>query len=103
MDNDIAVVLATDYNPGSAPSGNMNFAVAQGCINMRMTPGEAIQAATINAAFAMNTAQEVGSISKGKKANIIVTKPLDTYNEIPYHFGHNCIEKVLINGILTTT
>ena len=98
MDASIPVAIATDFNPGSAPSGNMNFTVAQACINLKMTPEEAIIAATINGAFAMGVAQEVGSITKGKKANIIITKPIKSYNAIPYNFGHHSIDQVLING-----
>lgn len=98
IDADIPVAIATDYNPGSAPSGNMNFTVSQACINLKMTPEEAIVAATINGAFAMGIAQETGSISKGKLANLIITKPIDSYNAIPYHFGMHQIETILLNG-----
>jgi len=98
IDANIPVAIATDYNPGSAPSGNMNFTVSQACINLKMTPEEAIVAATINGAFAMGVAQETGSISKGKRANLIITKPIDSYNAIPYHFGTHQIETILLNG-----
>lgn len=94
----IPLAIATDYNPGSAPSGNMNFTVAQACINLKMTPEEAIVAATINGAFAMGIAQDTGSISKGKKANLIITKPIKSYNYIPYSFGNNQIERIILNG-----
>ena len=71
-----AIALASDYNPGSSPSGNMNFVVALSCIQMRMLPEEAINAATINGAFAMEIETELGSITIGKKANLIFTKPV---------------------------
>lgn len=98
IDFGLPLAIATDYNPGTSPSGNMNFVVALACIKMKMTPNEAINAATINAAFAMNIEHTHGSITIGKKANIIITKPLKSYHEIPYSFGSNLIEKVMING-----
>lgn len=97
----LPLALATDYNPGTTPSGNMNFVVATACIKMKMTPEEAVNAATINAAFAMDVSDEVGSITKGKKANLIITKPIHSYYQIPYEFGSNLIESVLINGKIT--
>lgn len=98
IDQDLPLALATDYNPGSTPSGNMNFVVATACIKMKMTPEEAINAATINGAYAMNLSTTHGSITKGKKANLIVTKEIPSYNFIPYAFGSNLIDMVLING-----
>ena len=98
IDFGLPLAIATDYNPGTSPSGNMNFVVALACVKMKMTPNEAINAATINAAFAMNIEHTHGSITIGKKANIIITKPLKSYYEIPYSFGSNLIEKVMING-----
>ena len=94
----LPLALATDFNPGSTPSGNMNFVVATACIKMKMTPEEAINAATLNGAYAMGIAATHGSITKGKKANIIITKPLHSYYELPYSFGSHLIEFVLING-----
>lgn len=94
----LPVALATDYNPGSTPSGNMNFVVATACIKMKMTPEEAINAATINGAYAMNLSDEVGSITKGKKANLILTKEIPSYGFLPYSFGSNLIDSVFING-----
>ena len=94
----LPLALATDYNPGTTPSGNMNFVVATACIKMKMTPEEAINAATINAAFAMDVSNQVGSITKAKKANFIITKPIHSYYQIPYEFGNNLIESVYING-----
>ncbi|WDF58308.1 imidazolonepropionase [Flavobacterium sp. KACC 22758] len=94
----LPLALATDFNPGSTPSGNMNFVVAAACIKMKMTPEEAINAATINGAYAMGLSETHGSITKGKKANLIITKPISSYYQIPYAFGSNLIEDVLING-----
>ena len=98
IDNGLAIALATDYNPGSTPSGNMNFVVATACIKMKITPNEAINAATINGAYAMNLNEEVGSITKGKLANFFITKEIPSYNVIPYSFGNNQIEEVYIKG-----
>lgn len=94
----LPLALASDFNPGTTPSGNMNFVVATACIKMKMTPEEAINAATINGAYAMGVQNEVGSITKGKRANLIITKPIPSYYQIPYSFGTNLIDKVLING-----
>lgn len=98
IDAGCAVALSTDYNPGSSPSGNMNFVVALSCIQMCMLPEEAINAATINGAHAMELAGEVGSISVGKKANLILTKPVPSLAYLPYAFGSNLIEKVMLAG-----
>ena len=98
IDAGLPLALATDYNPGSSPSGNMNFVVACACIKMGMTPKEAINAATINGAYAMNLHNTVGSITKGKLANLILTKEISSYNFIPYSFGNTCIEKVFLKG-----
>jgi imidazolonepropionase len=94
----LPIALATDFNPGSTPSGNMNFVVATACIKMKMTPEEAINAATINGAYAMGISETHGSITKGKKANLILTKPISSYYQIPYAFGSNLIETVFLNG-----
>ncbi|MBP1225173.1 imidazolonepropionase [Flavobacterium sp. 1355] len=94
----LPLALATDFNPGSTPSGNMNFVVATACIKMKMTPEEAINAATINGAYAMGISDTHGSITKGKKANLILTKPISSYYQIPYAFGSNLIESVFIEG-----
>jgi len=98
----LPLALASDFNPGTTPSGNMNFVVATACIKMKMTPEEAINAATINGAYAMDISKTHGSITKGKKANLIITKPLNSFYEIPYCFGSNLIENVIINGKITT-
>ena len=94
----LPLALATDYNPGSTPSGNMNFVVVTACIKMKMTPEEAINAATINGAYAMGVSETHGSITIGKKANLILTKPIPSYYQLPYAFGSNLIEAVFIEG-----
>lgn len=94
----LPLALATDYNPGSTPSGNMNFVVSTACIKMKMTPEEAINAATINGAYAMGLSDSHGSITKGKKANFIITKEIPSYGFLPYAFGSNLIDSVYING-----
>jgi imidazolonepropionase len=94
----LPLALATDYNPGSTPSGNMNFVVATACIKMKMTPEEAINAATINGAYAMGISDTHGSISIGKKANFIITKPIPSYYQLPYAFGSNLIDSVFLEG-----
>lgn len=98
IDAGCAVALASDFNPGSSPSGNMNLVIAMSCIQMKMLPEEAINAATINGAFAMELQDEVGSITVGKKANLIFTKPIPSLAYLPYSFGSNLIDKVMING-----
>ena len=98
IDAGLPLALATDYNPGTTPSGNMNFVVATACIKMKMTPEEAINAATINGAYAMGISATHGSISKGKRANLIITQPINNYYQLPYSFGTNLIEKVMIEG-----
>ena len=98
IDAGLPLALATDFNPGSTPSGNMNFVVSTACIKMKMTPEEAINAATINGAYAMGLENKVGSITKGKQANFILTKPINSYGFIPYSFGVNQIEKVFLKG-----
>ncbi len=98
IDAGAAVTLATDYNPGSSPSGNMNFVVSLGCIQMKMLPEEAINAATHNGACAMEIQDELGSISRGKKANLIFTKPVSSLAYLPYSLGSSSIDRVMING-----
>lgn len=94
----LPLALATDYNPGTTPSGNMNFVVSTACIKMRLTPEEAINAATINGAYAMGLSKTHGSITKGKTASLIITKEIPSYGYLPYAFGSNLIHKVIING-----
>ncbi len=98
IDSGLPLALATDYNPGSSPNGNMNFVVSTACIKMKMTPEEAINAATINGAYAMGVSNQYGSICRGKKANLIITKAIPNYQYLPYSFGENNIETVIING-----
>ena len=98
----LPLAIATDYNPGSTPSGNMNFVVATACIKMKMTPEEAINAATINGAYAMGISETHGSITIGKKANLIITKPIPSYYQLPYAFGSNLIDSVMIEGEILT-
>lgn len=98
MEAGIPMALASDYNPGSAPSGNMNFVLATACIKMKMTPEEAINAATLNGAYSMGLEKELGSITVGKWANLIMTKPINSFASIPYLFGSDKIEKVFLKG-----
>lgn len=100
IDAGLPLALATDYNPGSTPSGNMNFVISTACIKMKMTPEETINAATINGAYAMGISEICGSITRGKKANLIITKNIPSYNYLPYAFGDNHIDSVIINGEL---
>lgn len=98
LQNNIPFALATDYNPGSSPSGSMPFVISLACIKMKLTPEQAINAATLNGAYAMNTENENGSITIGKKANLFITKPLSSLAYLPYAFTENCIETVILNG-----
>jgi len=94
----LPLALATDFNPGTTPSGNMNFVVATACIKMKMTPEEAINAATINGAYAMGISETHGSITIGKKANIIISKEVTSFYQLPYSFGTDLISNVIIEG-----
>jgi imidazolonepropionase len=98
IDAGLPLALATDYNPGSTPSGNMNFVVATACIKMKLTPEEAINAATINGAYAMGLSDTHGSITRGKQANLIITKMIPSYGYLPYAFGSDLIDKVFLKG-----
>ena len=98
IDAGCAIALASDYNPGSSPSGNMNLVVAMACIQMKMLPQEAINAATIQGAYAMELENETGSITIGKKANLILTKPMSSVSYLPYAFGSNLVNNVMIRG-----
>ncbi|GAA4330694.1 imidazolonepropionase [Flaviaesturariibacter amylovorans] len=98
IDAGCAIALASDFNPGSSPSGNMNAVLSMSCIAMRMLPEEAVQAATFNGACAMDLQHEVGTIAVGKKANLILTRPIPSLAYLPYAFGSNLIERVLVNG-----
>jgi imidazolonepropionase len=98
IDSNCAIALASDYNPGSSPSGNMNLVLALSCIQLKMLPEEAINAATLNGAYAMQLEKEVGSITIGKKANLILTKQIPSLAYLPYAFGTNLIDTVMVNG-----
>jgi imidazolonepropionase len=100
IDAGCAVALASDFNPGSSPSGNMNLVVAMSCIQMRMLPEEAINAATLNGAYAISLGGSLGSITAGKKANLIFTRPIPSLAYLPYAFGTNCLDQVMIGGEL---
>jgi imidazolonepropionase len=94
----LGVALASDFNPGTTPTGNMNLVVALACIRMKMLPAEAINAATLNGAYAMGLASTHGSITVGKQANLILTKEIPSLAYLPYAFGSNLVDKVFING-----
>jgi len=98
IDAGLPVVLATDYNPGSSPSGKMSFVVSLACIKMKMLPEEAITAATLNGACAMELEQDHGSIAVGKVANLIVTKPMNSVAQLAYSFGSDPIDTVILSG-----
>jgi imidazolonepropionase len=98
IDAGLPVVLASDYNPGSSPSGKMSFVVSLACIKMNMLPEEAIQAATLNGAYAMELAADYGSIEVGKKANVFITKPMERLAQMPYSFGFDWIDTAICNG-----
>ena len=99
IDAGLPIAFASDFNPGSCPSGNMNFMMSLGCVQYKLTPEEVINACTINSAYAMQVSQQVGSITIGKKANFFITKPISSYGFIPYSFGSNLIESVYLNGV----
>lgn len=98
IDAGCVVALASDYNPGSSPAGNMSLVISMACIQMKMSPEEAINAATVNGAYAMELENEVGSVTVGKKANLIFTKPIPSLAYLPYSFGRDLIDKVMIDG-----
>jgi imidazolonepropionase len=98
MDAGLPIAMASDYNPGSSPSGNMKFVMSLGCINYKMLPEEVINAVTINSAYAMGLQETHGSICIGKQANLIITTPIDNYEFFPYAYTSNLIEMVMLNG-----
>jgi imidazolonepropionase len=100
LDAGLPLAIASDYNPGSSPSGNMQLMVSLACIKMKMTPEEAFNAATINTASALELSNEVGSITVGKKANLFITKTIPSVAFIPYSFGTSYIDKIILNGQL---
>ncbi len=98
IDAGLPVAIASDYNPGSSPSGNMNFMISHACVHYKLTPEEAINAATINSAYAMDLSATHGSIAIGKQANVFITKEISDYSFLPYSFANNLVETVIING-----
>lgn len=98
IENNIPLALASNYNPGSCPSGNMQFEMALACIKMKLTPEEAMNACTINGAYAMGLGEELGSITKGKRANLFITKEISSYHFIPYAFTTPFIDTIILNG-----
>jgi imidazolonepropionase len=98
IDAGLPVALASDFNPGSAPSGNMQFIMSLGCIKLKMLPEEVINAVTINSAYAMGISETHGSIAIGKVANVFITKEIPSYEFMPYSFGSNLIETVILKG-----
>ena len=98
IDAGLGVALASDYNPGSTPSGDMKFVISLACIKLRMLPQEALNAATINAAYAMGLSSEYGSIARGKVANFFITKPIPSLEYIPYAYTSPLIGKVFLKG-----
>ena len=98
LSNEIPFAIASDYNPGSSPSGNMNFILSLACNKLKLTTEQAINAATINGAYAMGLSHKTGSITKGKIANVIITSEVESINDLPYFYGDNLVDKILING-----
>ncbi len=98
IESGFAVALASDYNPGSSPSGNMNLVIAMACIQMKLLPEEALNAATTNGAFAMGLGHSVGTISVGKIANLIISSPVPSLAYLPYSFGNGQIDKIIVQG-----
>jgi imidazolonepropionase len=98
IDAGLPLALASDFNPGSSPSGNMQFILSLGCIIYKMTPEEAINAVTVNGAYSMDAEIELGSIAVGKKANVFITKEIPSYHYMPYSYGDNKVETIILNG-----
>lgn len=96
----LPLAMASDFNPGSSPSGNMQLVMSFGCILFRMLPEEVIHSVTLNGAYAMGVEEELGSICPGKIANVFITKPISTYQFMPYAYGSNKVERVILNGVL---
>ncbi len=98
IEENLSIALASDFNPGSSPSGRMSFVISLACIQMKMTPEEAINASTLNGAAAMELSNDFGSIAIGKRANLIITNEISSIANIPYFFGRDCINRVIVNG-----
>ncbi len=100
IDEGLPIAIASDYNPGSSPSGNMQMMLSLACIKMKMTPEEVFNASTINTAYALELLHSHGSITRGKRANVFITKPVPSVAYLPYHFGNNFVDQVILNGKL---
>lgn len=98
IESGLPLAMASDYNPGSSPSGNMKFIMSLGCIKLRLLPEEVINAVTINSAYAMGVSEQLGSIARGKIANVFITKEIPGYEYMPYAFGSDLIDTVILNG-----
>ena len=98
LSNEIPFAIASDYNPGSSPSGNMNFILSLACNKLKLTTEQAINATTINGAYAMGLSHKTGSITKGKIANVVITSEIESINDLPYFYGDSLVDKILING-----
>ncbi len=98
IDAGLPVAMASDFNPGTSPSGNMQLIMSMACIRYRLTPEEALNATTLNTAYAMSVSDEVGSITKGKLANLIITQPMTQLEFMPYYYGANKVAKMMLNG-----
>jgi imidazolonepropionase len=101
MNAGLPIALASDYNPGSSPSGNMKFIMSLGCINYKMTPNEVINATTLNTAYAMGIEDVAGSIARGKIANVFITKEMPSIEYMPYAYTSHLIDTVILNGKVT--
>jgi imidazolonepropionase len=102
IDAGLPIAMASDFNPGSSPSGNMQLILSMACINYKLLPEEALNAVTINSAYAMGLSEELGSIARGKKANLFITKPIPGLEFMPYAYGSNKVESVILNGKVVT-
>ena len=98
IDSGLPVAMASDFNPGTSPSGNMQLILSMACIRYRLTPEEALNATTLNTAYAIGVSDEVGSITKGKLANLIITQPMTQLEFMPYYYGANKVAKMILNG-----
>ncbi|MBQ6770266.1 MAG: imidazolonepropionase [Bacteroidales bacterium] len=98
IDAGLPVAMASDFNPGTSPSGNMQLVMSMACIRYRLTPEEALNATTLNTAYAMGVSDEVGSVSRGKLANLIITQPMTQLEFMPYYYGANKVERMILNG-----
>jgi len=98
IDAGLPIAMASDFNPGSSPSGNMQMILSMACILYRLLPEEAINATTINTAYAMGLSRELGSIAVGKRANVFLTREIPSYAYMPYYYGTNKVETTILNG-----